>query len=627
MKWNSKKIIFSLGIFVLASFIFNFGVVVGQEADTNYLCQGEPYDGLTNNHEFVKDSIRVSPLVYGSSGSWVIDGWTTQFDFCTGDVLSEAACNGTNQYADDYYYSNVVWVNMTCSNGCNNGACTSSVTDSTGTSFSVGDSCSVVGDVDFSAELYCDLDSKWQTLKANSASCQNDFECEVQRCIEGICQDKELGLTQAEIDQANTALNDDDGFFCEWFGWGCPSLPPPPGCEDDDSCPEPPGGRSIDIFIYSPEDGLTYFSKSVPLRVKDKNKVARYWKYQLNDGPVVEFEPNITLTAKEGVNSLSVYALKARLSSSQEVARVRFIVNSQTTPRCGNDRCESGENSNNCPADCSTPPPASVCPNDMCEEDETFDSCPEDCENPEPPVNPLFIWLMIGLVLLILIILIIIIFILRKKHKKENGGNGNIIQNKPIMAAPVTRPLSRDLNKGMNHPLAVLKEPSKTLGLDTKKTESKSKTKTTTKKSTTVRPKSVSATKMPTRTLIAPAIVPRQRYKYVASRESKVYHFADSRLARLIKLQNRVYSNSEAELKSLGYKPAYHVKKSKNANVKKDSSTSDKSKKKDSKSASNTKKKTSKKGNKSSKKTKTKSLKKTSKGDYVYKGKRYLPRK
>lgn len=47
-----------------------------------------------------------------------------------------------------------------------------------------------------------------------------------------------------------------------------------------------------------------------------------------------------------------------------------------TTPKCcGNETCESGENSSNCPQDC----PGACCGNGRCETGETCSSCPQDC--------------------------------------------------------------------------------------------------------------------------------------------------------------------------------------------------------------------------------------------------------
>jgi hypothetical protein len=63
--------------------------------------------------------------------------------------------------------------------------------------------------------------------------------------------------------------------------------------------------------------------------------------------------------------------------------------------------------------------------------------------------------------------------------------------------------------------------------------------------------------------------VPVKRYKYVGSTITKKYHLANSRLARLIKKDNRVYSNDIEDFEKRGYKPARHViKKMKGAKKK-----------------------------------------------------------
>ena len=48
-------------------------------------------------------------------------------------------------------------------------------------------------------------------------------------------------------------------------------------------------------------------------------------------------------------------------------------------------------------------------------------------------------------------------------------------------------------------------------------------------------------------------------YKYVGSKTTKTYQSTKSRLARLIKKKNRVYSNSRIELEKMGYKPAVKI--------------------------------------------------------------------
>ncbi|MAG38230.1 hypothetical protein CMI45_02505 [Candidatus Pacearchaeota archaeon] len=49
-------------------------------------------------------------------------------------------------------------------------------------------------------------------------------------------------------------------------------------------------------------------------------------------------------------------------------------------------------------------------------------------------------------------------------------------------------------------------------------------------------------------------------YKFVGSSESKVYHRTHSRLARLIRPKNRVYSNSESFFKKKGFKSSEDIK-------------------------------------------------------------------
>jgi hypothetical protein len=51
------------------------------------------------------------------------------------------------------------------------------------------------------------------------------------------------------------------------------------------------------------------------------------------------------------------------------------------------------------------------------------------------------------------------------------------------------------------------------------------------------------------------------RFKYVASNEGSVYHLASSRLARLIRPKNRIYSDDSKEFEKKGYKPSAEVLK------------------------------------------------------------------
>jgi hypothetical protein len=60
---------------------------------------------------------------------------------------------------------------------------------------------------------------------------------------------------------------------------------------------------------------------------------------------------------------------------------------------------------------------------------------------------------------------------------------------------------------------------------------------------------------------IKPKIPQGHRYKYVASTTTKIYHLSSSRLARLIRPKNRIYSDSTSDLEKKGFKPSEHIKK------------------------------------------------------------------
>jgi hypothetical protein len=64
-------------------------------------------------------------------------------------------------------------------------------------------------------------------------------------------------------------------------------------------------------------------------------------------------------------------------------------------PTCGNNVCESGENSNNCCKDCGCPPYQkcfdnvckTYCGNGICDSDENCDTCPQDCKCPRLDIS------------------------------------------------------------------------------------------------------------------------------------------------------------------------------------------------------------------------------------------------
>ncbi len=67
---------------------------------------------------------------------------------------------------------------------------------------------------------------------------------------------------------------------------------------------------------------------------------------------------------------------------NQALTPEQILASVGNSPVCGNNVCESGENSNNCSADCGPPPP--VCGNNACESGENSNNCSLDCGTPPP---------------------------------------------------------------------------------------------------------------------------------------------------------------------------------------------------------------------------------------------------
>jgi hypothetical protein len=371
----------------------------------------------------------------------------------------------------------------------------------------IGSSCSVIGQESAGASLICNTTGAWDDLKENGEQCLNDFECKQKSCQEFRCQDKEIGVP-GSIDDIDLR----GGFLCQQLDIFCP---PPPPCEDGD-CP-PPGGR-IEIIIDSPRP-IVYDKKVIPLRVRDKNNNARTWRYSLNGGDEKIFVPPSTITAKEGVNTLTVIALKSKFAREKYTASVAFTVNTKTVvePYCGDNICSEsrGETEATCPQDCIPPPPLDPCGDNFCdaEIDEDYNTCPEDCEKPK--LNPLFIWFIIGLIVLALIILILIIFLIRKKDKKPILANNtrrpmnNTMITKPIAPTPIPILPSKLIPKGpipklTKQPIIPLKKKitviARTPRTKTKKIPiKKSSTSVKKKKATVVKSKTAKSNKKPTK--------------------------------------------------------------------------------------------------------------------------------
>src|SRR3989344_88223 len=307
---------------------------------------------------------------------------------------------------------------------------------SDGVDFSVGDACTNIGESQ--GNYYCGFDSKWHEKKDNGEQCDNEFECKIDSCIENKCQDKEIGFA------GNFTESDlNDNFFCAFFDIFCPSGGG--GGDDDDG--GGPGGTPILITIYSPK-AIEYKTKSIPVQVSDKGNRARVWKYQLNNGNEITFVPNTTITASEGLNTLTVVALKSNFAYTRynKVVTFTVVTGSTVSSYCGDGACTSGsgETQATCPEDCK---PLDVCNNNgICEDSqgETENTCSSDCATESfEEVNPLFIWFIIILIILILVTLILIIFAIRGKEESEQTPKiPPPMRPSPVLQKPVVAPIS-----------------------------------------------------------------------------------------------------------------------------------------------------------------------------------------
>ncbi|MDD5162890.1 MAG: hypothetical protein PHD95_01640 [Candidatus ainarchaeum sp.] len=91
------------------------------------------------------------------------------------------------------------------------------------------------------------------------------------------------------------------------------------------------------------------------------------------------YQDGVQLTLEENCGELGL-ACDALTADSPGLAHCK-------QPECGNSKCETSENNENCPADC---PKIEVCNNDgACTEGETLENCPADCETAteQPPVS------------------------------------------------------------------------------------------------------------------------------------------------------------------------------------------------------------------------------------------------
>ena len=98
------------------------------------------------------------------------------------------------------------------------------------------------------------------------------------------------------------------------------------GTTDRKREPEPIGGDDTvppELAIISPEEGQIYRMRGIPLSVSANEPVSK-WSYSLNGAAPVTFTPNTGITAREGENTLVVYA--EDLAGNVGSSAVSFVV-------------------------------------------------------------------------------------------------------------------------------------------------------------------------------------------------------------------------------------------------------------------------------------------------------------
>lgn len=335
---------------------------------------------------------------------------------------------------------------------------------------------------------YCSSSGILVDLVEQGFSCSNNYECVGNSCVEGICGSMFEGIQ----DRSNMLIDIwyfftgeecdpqfDTGYKCEGtiaflcgadFVWeekgeirGVCGIPE---CEEDVHCnynyecinnkcvlknfPGGGGSDSIDIYFYSPKN-ITYSTKTIELRIKDRNNNARFWEYSLNEGNRIEFESGDYLTAKLGGNNLEVFASQYSSFYEEENEEIDFyVIEGSSNFYCGDDICDSSESCSNCEEDCGDCEIiASICGDGVCDDDESSFNCPEDCEV-VPRVDRMWMFYVLVSLIIVAIIIIAIIIIKRIMAKHRPGGEDGL----NYITHPPKKDPGKSLSPEKNLPLA-----------------------------------------------------------------------------------------------------------------------------------------------------------------------------
>lgn len=366
--------------------------------------------------------------------------------------------------------------------------------------FTVAESCYSAGDVNALESKYCDSDLQWQDLKQNGEECLNSFECTGDSCVEGICQSKYASLNETQ-NLLNLIWSRIQGYQC---------VPGQDDCASDKKLLRTCGNQStwenknayvigrcgyngengtgdnddgggsgtgISIYISSPLN-KTYTENPLKLEARDINNRAKYWSYVLNGGIKTNFTSPTTITAREGGNSISVYAKKT-LSGTEISRTIFFSYNPAGGHFCGDnvldegEECDSGSlNSNNrtdsCRLDCRNP----YCGDSVCDSDESSNDCIQDCE---PVDRKDYTWLFWILVLVLISGMVFVGILIYKNYKMNKGIKaihpkpGQFHTGKPMQTP---KPKSPPLPPSQKPQMIPVKKPSE-LFINMKKEEKK----------------------------------------------------------------------------------------------------------------------------------------------------------
>lgn len=308
--------------------------------------------------------------------------------------------------------------------------------------FVVAENCTIVGEIKIGQ--YCGADGILHNLKNDGGGCLNNYECLNQSCVENIC-DSKYGSFFEQQSVIDEILDFISGVECEpgdescsrtdYLMCGANSVWENKGkvngkCDYSTSSGSSgsSGGDDINIVIYSPQN-VTYSNTQILLDVRDSEKNTESWWYSLNGAEKVKFDGSETITARQGSNSLIVYASETSYFYDEK-KEIVFSVMTLTSSYCGNKICDSGENCDNCPRDCGNCVIDLSCGDGVCDSDESSYTCPDDCEAEEPTS---YLWLFI---LVVILIIGAIVFVGFKFYKKVKG----LKKEEPVHHKPAEHP-------------------------------------------------------------------------------------------------------------------------------------------------------------------------------------------